>query len=32
MGVDALSDLRHEIIFWVRMVHTLLLILYVCGA
>jgi len=32
MDVEALSDLRHEIVFWVRMLHTLLIILYVCGA
>jgi hypothetical protein len=30
MGVEALSDLRQEIVFWVRMLHTLLIILYVC--
>jgi len=30
MGVEALSDLKQEIVFWVRMLHTLLIILYVC--
>jgi hypothetical protein len=26
MGVEALSDLRQEIVLWVRMLHTLLII------